>query len=190
MNHEEAQPVSVPLPSVQPQVDQENRDTASPVPPVQAAPLGHPGPPERWVAVKAARRDHFKEPVFDDGIWEVRLAGDEPRRGPICVIDLGDDHHEPTRKEAEARAREIADAHNEKPGHRDLLLKLIASLTLCDHMGDVSSAVGSALERMGIAYGPKEDEEEDDWGVEVRRAMHKLGVTTLHGTDIGEEEEA
>lgn len=65
---------------------------------------------------------------------------------------------------------------------RTLLLQLIASLTLCDHMGDVSNDVDHVLRRLGIAV-----EEDDDRGSGIARALHALGITTLVGTSIGGE---
>ena len=64
---------------------------------------------------------------------------------------------------------------------RKLLLQLIASLTLADHMGDVSGDVSTVLKRIG--YG---DWEWDDWG-DLQKRLHGIGVTTLYGTAIGDD---
>lgn len=69
---------------------------------------------------------------------------------------------------------------------RDLLLKFIASLTLCDHMGDVSNDVTEVLKFLGLEI------EWDEWS-DLGNALAKMGITTLNGTDLtpeGEEGEA
>lgn len=65
---------------------------------------------------------------------------------------------------------------------REVLLKLIASLTLCDHMGDVSNDVSKALELIGMPW-PEDVEWEDlgDW-------LGRQGITTLYGTSLVDEE--
>lgn len=72
-----------------------------------------------------------------------------------------------------------------KPGnHTDLLLKLIGSLTLCDHMGDVSNDVDKVLRELDINVpGDLEWEDLGDW------LARNLGVTTLNGTSLLNEEE-
>lgn len=66
--------------------------------------------------------------------------------------------------------------------YRELILSLIASLTLCDHMGDVADDVNETLKRLGVTI------EWDEWH-DLGRALGKMGVTTLYGTPIGEDEE-
>lgn len=61
--------------------------------------------------------------------------------------------------------------------YRTLLLQLIANLTLCEHMGDVSGDVGLVLRKMGL------DLEWGDWD-ELAEHLRKLGVTTLNGTSL------
>lgn len=67
---------------------------------------------------------------------------------------------------------------------RALMLSFIASLTLADHMGDVSNDVEMVLKRLGV---------EIEWGEwdELGRALGRIGVKTLYGTDLtdGEEDE-
>jgi hypothetical protein len=63
-------------------------------------------------------------------------------------------------------------------GERQLLLQLIASLTLCDHQGDVADVINSALKKVGLEL------EWDTWS-DLRHKLHELGITTLHGTTIG-----
>lgn len=57
---------------------------------------------------------------------------------------------------------------------KDLLLSLCRSLTLCNHMGDVSDDVYNVLKRLNM---PKEVlySEWDDLGEELK----KLGIETL-----------
>ena len=63
---------------------------------------------------------------------------------------------------------------------RNLLLQLIGSLTLCDHMGDVSNDVQYVLTKLGI------NDEWEDWP-QLAEALHVRGVTTLYGTSLAEE---
>lgn len=67
--------------------------------------------------------------------------------------------------------------------HR-LLMEFIASLTLADHMGDVSEDVSYVLKLLGM-----EDLAASDWGDETMQELHKLGVTTLYGTSLEAEPE-
>ena len=72
--------------------------------------------------------------------------------------------------------------------HRTLLLRFIASLTLCDHMGDVYGDIDKVLDTLGIEY------EDDDAGdmEPIARKLHEMGITTLYGTQCWhppEEEE-
>jgi len=63
--------------------------------------------------------------------------------------------------------------------YKTLLLQFIASLTLCDHMGDVSNDVGLVLKKLNLKI------EWDEWG-ELGRALSDMGVTTLVGTKLNE----
>ena len=68
-----------------------------------------------------------------------------------------------------------------RPDAYATLLRLIGSLTLCDHMGDVSDAVTKALDDIGLTL------EWDEWA-ELGVLLHKMGVTTLYGTSLAAEE--
>lgn len=61
-----------------------------------------------------------------------------------------------------------------------LVLSFIGSLTLCDHIGDVSNYVQTVLDRLGL------EGEWDDWP-DLQRWLHARGVKTLHGTSLGDE---
>lgn len=65
-----------------------------------------------------------------------------------------------------------------------ILLQLLASLTFAETLGDVADEVLTVLGRLGI-----ELEDGWDWQDEVRRTLAKLGVTTLHGTSLGDDDE-
>lgn len=65
---------------------------------------------------------------------------------------------------------------------REILLRLCGSLTLCDHMGDVSGDVHEALNLAGV---PKEKGEHDSWEEDVVDRIAQAGVTvTLYGTSL------
>ncbi len=66
--------------------------------------------------------------------------------------------------------------------HRAILLSLIGSLTLCDHMGDVSNDVQEALDQIGLKI------EWHEWH-ELGNALGAMGVTTLLGTPLGSDED-
>jgi hypothetical protein len=59
-----------------------------------------------------------------------------------------------------------------------LLLQFIASLTIADHLGDVAEDIRVVLDRLGI------DVEWDDLS-DLGTELGLLGVTTLHGTSLG-----
>ena len=63
--------------------------------------------------------------------------------------------------------------------YRDLLLSLVGSLTLCDHMGDVSNAVDECLKRVGMP----QEVLDADWK-DLGKELGKLGVKTLYGTEL------
>jgi len=65
---------------------------------------------------------------------------------------------------------------------RELLLNLIGSLTLDEHMGDVADSVLKVLATIGIAT-PNADEHDDFWPG-LRKDLHLLGVTTLWGSEL------
>lgn len=62
-----------------------------------------------------------------------------------------------------------------------ILLQLIVSLGLCDHMGDVAEEVGRALELAGVEVGEWEDLSD------LSRILGRRGVTTLWGTRLDED---
>ncbi len=63
---------------------------------------------------------------------------------------------------------------------RTLLLQFIGSLTLCEHMGDVSNDVETVLKRLGVQV---------DWDDldELGDHLGEMGITTLHGTSLKKE---
>lgn len=63
---------------------------------------------------------------------------------------------------------------------REILLSLLASLSLCDHIGDVAADVFKALELLGMDVS-EEVESLDDVG---RWLYRTYGVKTLYGTDF------
>ena len=63
---------------------------------------------------------------------------------------------------------------------RGLILSFCASLTLCDHMGDVSNEVGTLLQMVGV------EEAWDDWD-ELGQILARRGVKTLGGTELSIE---
>jgi hypothetical protein len=62
-------------------------------------------------------------------------------------------------------------------GYKELLLQLIGSLTLCDHLGDVADDVQIVLDRLGLDITWTEWEELGD-------ALGQMGITTLLGTSL------
>lgn len=71
----------------------------------------------------------------------------------------------------------------EEINYKELLLKLCASLTLCDHMGDVWDDVNTVLKRIGMGHIGHTAEEFGDLG----RDFAKEGITTLWDTSVGDE---
>lgn len=67
---------------------------------------------------------------------------------------------------------------------RDLLLRLLASLCLDDHMGDVADGVYRVLKELGLE--DKYEEDYDNWQTSVLKTLSELGVTTLYGTEISD----
>jgi hypothetical protein len=68
----------------------------------------------------------------------------------------------------------------------ELLLQLIASLTLCDHMGDVYNDIDVVLKKLGINYIDTEESYTPmgEFGSWVRQKLHNQGVTTLYGSSL------
>jgi hypothetical protein len=64
---------------------------------------------------------------------------------------------------------------------REILLSLIGSLTLCDHMGDVADDVDFALKAIGV---PFEWEDLSELGTKLGR----MGVRTLYGSSLEEDD--
>jgi hypothetical protein len=71
-----------------------------------------------------------------------------------------------------------------EPDYKALLLSLLASMTMCDHMGDVCGDVQSVMDKMGV----KCDVDLSD-SREFRRVLHGLGAKTLYGSEIWDEED-
>lgn len=65
---------------------------------------------------------------------------------------------------------------------KDILLRLIASLTLADHMGDAADDIQTALKMLGAPYDQWEWSDLDELG----NLCGKHGITTLHGTSLSE----
>lgn len=68
------------------------------------------------------------------------------------------------------------------PDYKTILLQFIASLTLADHLGDVGNDIGEVLKQIGLEI---EWDEPSDLGT----ALGKMGITTLYGTELGEDED-
>lgn len=66
--------------------------------------------------------------------------------------------------------------------YRALILAFVGSLTLADHMGDVSNDVEQVLKLLGVKI------EWYEWG-ELGSALGKMGVTTLYGTSLSDDDE-
>lgn len=62
------------------------------------------------------------------------------------------------------------------------VLQFIGSLTLCDHMGDVTNDVDTVLKRLGYEVDWDEMSDLADW-------LAERGVTTLQGTSLEHEPE-
>jgi len=60
---------------------------------------------------------------------------------------------------------------------RAMVLSFIGSLTLADHTGDMSSDIADVLKTMEVNI------EWDDLS-DLGRALGKMGVKTLHGTEL------
>lgn len=69
---------------------------------------------------------------------------------------------------------------NEPLDCKTVLYQLIASLTLADHMVDVSAYIGYALKKLGDPLADIAFDELGDLGI----ALAERGITTLHGTSL------
>lgn len=76
---------------------------------------------------------------------------------------------------------------SDQPDYRKILLQLIGSLTLADHMGDASNDMDTAL-RMALPECVDEIDELE-WEDLGEWLCKKHGVTTLHGTPLWEPED-
>ena len=65
--------------------------------------------------------------------------------------------------------------------YRKLILQFIGSLTLADHMGDVSNDIEYVLIKLGVPVAWEDLSSLGD-------ALGKMGITTLHGTSLVDEE--
>lgn len=70
--------------------------------------------------------------------------------------------------------------------YKEILLQLVASLTLAEDFGDVSESIDGALRKAGFNapkyYSYGEEEELTEW-------LIKQGVTTLWGTELSMPED-
>ena len=63
--------------------------------------------------------------------------------------------------------------------YKKLLLEFIASLCLCDHMGDVANDIEYILKKIGIEF-----EEENDFFHDLLIFLGKKEIVTIYGTKI------
>jgi hypothetical protein len=71
--------------------------------------------------------------------------------------------------------------------YKNLLLQLIASLTLCENEGDISEDCYYTLEKMGIEI--KEAEESYNSMSDISYTLSKMNITTLHGSSLSDEDD-
>lgn len=64
--------------------------------------------------------------------------------------------------------------------YKEILLSLIKSLCLCDHMGDVADEIETILELYNIEI----QEEEDDWASDVINTLEKLDIKFLYELEV------
>jgi len=69
-----------------------------------------------------------------------------------------------------------------EPNYKELLLSLIASMTLADHMGDVCDDVQTVMDKMGIECSVDLSGEGD--AQDFKRLLHNMGAKTVYGTEI------
>ncbi len=72
--------------------------------------------------------------------------------------------------------------------YRELLLQFIGSLTICDHIGDVTNEIDDVLTRLGMPL-PAEVATDTDWGIALGEWLGKQGITDMHGEPLYEPEE-
>lgn len=75
----------------------------------------------------------------------------------------------------------LCEAETEK--WRSILLSFVASLTLCDHMGDVGNDVTDVLKLLDM-----DDIEWEDWS-DLSDEFGRRGIKTLNGTSFSSDEE-
>lgn len=59
--------------------------------------------------------------------------------------------------------------------YRKLLLQFIGSLTICDHIGDVTNEIDTVLKKLGMPL-PADVATDTDWGVALGEWLGKQGV--------------
>lgn len=64
---------------------------------------------------------------------------------------------------------------------RDLILSIIASLTLCENTGDMADVISKVLSLLGEPYNKIEWEDLND----LAGKLGDLQIRTLHGTKLG-----
>ncbi|MBU9649389.1 hypothetical protein KTF21_11925 [Burkholderia multivorans] len=110
-----------------------------------------PGP---WVAVPQFVRltSGAHQPIFKDGLWGVLPEADVERL-PIATVDCADDHHAPTRTQAEFDALLIAAA----PDMADILEIIAADADAGTIMltSGVRLAIDAALIKAGRKKAPE-----------------------------------
>jgi hypothetical protein len=80
--------------------------------------------PTPWEAVECTVR-HGNLDGFTNGLWHIYQVDRPARQLPLAVLDRHNDHHEPTREQAEANANLIVNAVN---CHDELLAALKAAV--------------------------------------------------------------
>ena len=78
------------------------------------------------------------------------------------------------------------DQPSQASDYRHLLLQFIGSLTLCQHMGDVSNGVYNVLQQLGM---DDLDDDCEDGYTKLRCCLHQRGITTLVGTSLVDDGE-
>lgn len=66
--------------------------------------------------------------------------------------------------------------------YREVLLSLIGSLTLADHMGDAANDIWAALRRIGLEP-PDTVSDLTDLG----QWLGRMGIRTLYGTELSDD---
>ncbi len=74
-----------------------------------------------------------------------------------------------------------------EPDYKALLFQLCASLTLCDHMGDVAEDIFDVLKMAGLEKAEEETGTED-WMDLVLKTLPP-GTTTIYGTTLRDDDD-